>query len=372
MLKLYQIIPTLGVGGAEKLVVDLCNHIDKSKFEVSVITFYAINNSIFADTLRKNNINIISFDKKLGIDLSIVFKINRLFKNNKPDIINTHLYCVPYVLVPAIIHRIKVRVHTVHNIATQELNSKFKCAIMKLAYKYFSFIPVAIGDFVKQTIIKEYKLDKDIIPCIYNGIDTKKFQCDNINRNNKDIVFINVASLQESKNQKLLIDAFYIVKKHINNVKLNIIGDGVLKNELEKQIKGLKLDKDVILKGIIKDVKNELNNANVFVLSSRYEGVPLSVLEGMSCGLPIITTAAGGVVDLVENNKNGFIVKNNSKEELANAMINLCMDTKKRKKMGEESLKLSKKYDIRRMVKQYEDLYIKVLNKRKVQNDKKK
>lgn len=372
MITVFHIIPTLGVGGAEKLVTDICKNLDKKKFTVNVVTLYKIYDSIFIEELKRKNINIIELNKKVGFDLSIIFKLYKVFKEYKPDVINTHLYVVPYVILPALLRRIKVKVHTVHSIASKEIASKFKRKIMKVAYKYLKFVPIGISDYIKNTILEEYNLKANQVECIYNGIDTSKFVCNNSCIHDNKIIFVNVARMNEAKNQILLLEAFKLVNEKYKNTELHIVGDGELRENIENKIEELNLKGKVILRGIKKDVACELNNSSVFVLSSNYEGLPLSVLEAMSSGLPIITTDAGGVIDIVENNINGIIVEKKNKKALADAMIKMCKDKNCLQEMGKNSYLLSKKYDIKEIVKQYENLYTELINKRKGKNERKR
>ena len=368
MIKVFHIIPTLGVGGAEKLVTDIGLNINKEKFSITIITLYKNENSIFLEDLKKHNINVIELNKRKGPDLSLILKFNKLFKKDKPDVINTHLYVTPYVCIPAILQKVKIKIHTVHNIATKELPWKFRI-IMKMIYHFFGFVPIAISDYIKDTIQKEYNLKSNEIECIYNGIDTNKFICNQKYIHNDNIVFINVARMSEAKKQILLIEAFKLVNDKYKNTRLHIVGDGKLRKKIEDKIRELGLEEKVILRGIRKNISKELNNASVFVLSSEYEGLPLSVLEAMASGLPIITTDAGGVIDIVKNNINGIIVQKNNIQALADAMIKICENDNCIKKMGNESYLLSKMYDIKKMAKEYENLYIRLINKRKEKDE---
>lgn len=372
MIKVFHIIPTLEVGGAEKLLINICKNLDKNKFSVNIVTLYKLHDSFFLEELKRNHINIIELNKKIGFDLNIFFKLYKIFKKYKPDVINTHLYVIPYVFLPAFLGRIKVRVHTVHSIASKEISSKLKRKIIKIAYKYFGFIPIGISDYVKKSILKEYRLKENKVECIYNGIDTSKFSLNTGYLNNNQIIFINVARLNEAKNQSLLIDAFKLVKEKVQDTKLYIVGDGELRNKIEKKIEELDLKNDVILKGQKENINKELNNASVFVLSSNYEGLPLSVLEAMACGLPIVTTDAGGVIDIVKNNYNGYIVEKNNKNELANAMLKICNNKELMRDMGMKSYGLSKKYDIKKVASEYEKLYLRLLKNRKEKNGEKR
>ena len=113
----------------------------------------------------------------------------------------------------------------------------------------------------------------------------------------------------------------------------------------------------MILVGNVSNVNYYLSNADIFVLSSDYEGLPLSILEAMASGLPIISTNVGGVADIVTNN--GILVSAKDKVGLVKAMKELASNHKLRYELGCNSLCNSQKYDSQEFIKQYENLYLK-------------
>lgn len=361
--KVLHIIPNLGIGGAEKLVLDICKFIDSEKFEVKIVSLFDSQNSVYEEIARENNIKIIFLNKKIGFDYKIIINLIKLFKKEAVDIIHTHLYVMSYVLPAAIISKKKVIIHTVHNMANKELRESVK-KIMKVAYKYFNVIPVGISPYIAKTISDEYKIEASKIPCIYNGIDTRAFSKKNnfddsiINKyDDKTIRFINVGRFTKQKNHKLLIDAFKIALESNTNLTLKLVGDGELRCDIEKYVKELGLSEQIIFRGIQKNVIKELQESDVFIMSSDWEGLPISVLEAMACSLPIISTKAGGVVDIVEQDKNGFIVTLGDRNELSDAIIRISNDRNLIRSMSEQSKNIVKKYDIRNQVNDYEKLY---------------
>lgn len=357
--KIFLIVPTLGTGGGEKLVIDLAKNIDKNIFDVNIISLYPKQNTLYEKIIEENNINIIYMNKKLGVDFKIVLDIIKLFKQYKPDIVHTHLYVMPYVLPAVILCNTKSRIHTVHSIAEKEADGLLRL-IMNIAYKLFKFKPVGICNYVQESIEDVYKIQKDKIACIYNGIDTNIFKYEEIddNSNDKSINIISTGRMQPVKNHKLMIDAFSEVCSVIPNLKLTILGDGELRSEIEQQINIKEISDKVNLKGVVADVASQLKSSDIYIMTSNYEGLPLSILEAMSCGLPIISTKAGGVVDIVNDGENGILVDINNKQQLIEAMIKLIKDEKLRKNMSQKSNEFSKLYDIKNCTKQYEELYL--------------
>lgn len=354
-IKVLHVIPSVGVGGAEKLALDICKFINKSKFEVKLVSLFASTGSVYEQFARENNIEIIFLDKELGFDYKIIKKLRNLFKREQVDIINTHLSVIIYIL-PAIILRKKIKVfHTVHNMANKELIEPIKL-IMRVAYKFLGVTPIGISDYITKTIHTEYNIKLSKIPCIYNGIDSELFSYRQ-RTSNKITKFIHVGRFTEQKNHRLLIQAFNLAVKKNPNMTLSLVGGGELFEEIQEYVKELGLCDKIIFRGIQKNVKNELEEADIFVMTSNWEGLPISVLEAMACGLPIITTRAGGVVDIVKHRQNGLVVELEDEQGIAEAMLVLSKENKLVQEMSTASRELVNHYDIRKQVEKYEQLY---------------
>lgn len=145
---------------------------------------------------------------------------------------------------------------------------------------------------------------------IPNMVNTDNFYIKSLN---KEYEFINVASLEDVKNQIMLIRAFKNIYINQKSKKMIIVGDGSLKNIIQKEINDLGLKDQVILfgKATKSQIHNLLNSSKYFVLSSKYETFGISIIEAMSCGLPVIATKSGGPETIIKNNKLGILVDNN-------------------------------------------------------------
>lgn len=358
-LKVLHIVPNFGTGGAEKLVVDLLLNYNKNEFDVAALSLYPKANTMYEQKMDENNIKVYYLDKHKGFDLSMIKKINKFIKIFNPDVVHTHLYVMPYVLFPVIINKIPVRIHTVHTIAEKELNKVGK-EIQRIAYKYFNFIPVAITDEIMDSIKKCYKIKK--IPIIYNGINVEEYRKKEEKRN-EAIKLIHVGRFSSEKNHNLLIDTFKIVNDKFPNVKLLLVGDGKLKAEIVGKVNRMNLQDKVYFMGVRKDIPELLSKCDIFVLSSDYEGLPLTLLEAMAAGLPIVSTDVGGVSNIITNNINGILVKPNDPVLFSEAIIKLIKNKELRDKIGKNNEISAFKYDIRNTQKEYEKLYLSLLKK---------
>ena len=407
-LRIVQVIPAPGTGGAEVFLSQLCRNIDKNRFEIHLVFLYGngdiddndnddidntdnINDSGNRDGIGSKTGSACSFDgfdeaksselslfknagikkiyrmgKKRGLDLGLIIRLRRLYGKIRPDIIHTHLYACVYSRFAARKLRFENarQFHTVHNMARQELPF-FHRSVMRRAYKKGGITPIAISKAVAKSVECEYKINN--FPIVFNGIDRsaviKKVTSEETNITESEIKFICAARFFPQKNHRLLISAFAgLLKEHPHlNASLTLAGDGPAKAEALLLCKELGISKNVIFPGVISDLPKRLCEYDAFVLSSDYEGLPISVIEAMSAALPVITTNAGGVGELVKNNVNGIVVPVGDLQALKNAMAEISQSQKMRSDMGKASYLISEGFDIGACAKEYEGIFEKAL-----------
>jgi glycosyltransferase involved in cell wall biosynthesis len=178
-----------------------------------------------------------------------------------------------------------------------------------------------------------------------------------------DVLFVCVARLASQKNHALLIKAFAEGPAADRRAHLVLIGDGELRKQLEGQAKGLGLSGQAHFLGLRNDIPDALGAMDVFVLSSDFEGNPLSVMEAMASSLPIVSTAAGGVPDLFENGNQGLLVPPGDCQALSRSMTFLLRNHEARYAMGLAAARRAReKFDVSAMVQAYEEVYENLIN----------
>lgn len=356
-IKVVCIIPSILTGGAEKMAIDLVAYLNKELFDVYLISLYKDTQSVYSKFIDERNVSISYLDKKAGLDFITFKNLSKKLSEYRPDIIHTHLNASIYA-IPWINQNKNVKwIHTIHNEAAKEF-PKVYLNIMKYFYKKKMATPIAISERIKVSISEQYKIRKEEIPLIYNGVDTETFKPFKI-ENREKVVFCCVARFSYQKNHKILIDAFYRAVSKTPNISLILVGDGELRPEIEKQIEDYGIRDKVTLVGNTNDVLRYLQKSDVFVLSSRYEGLPLSVLEAMSAGLAILATRVGGIPDVVSDGEEGLLVSPGNSASLASAMVKIASEDQDRLNMRFKSLEKAKDFDVRRMAKLYEKIYSK-------------
>ena len=151
-----------------------------------------------------------------------------------------------------------------------------------------------------------------------------------------------VGRLHWQKNYPLLIDAFSEISKKYKDYKLTIYGEGEERKRLQEIINNKKLTKRITLAGNVSDIKKYISSSKLFVMTSDFEGMPNSLIEAMVLGLPVISTdcPCGGPKELIENNKNGILIKVGNKDELINAIDKVLSNEKMASQLGLSAKKI--------------------------------
>ncbi|MDO5293782.1 MAG: glycosyltransferase [bacterium] len=360
--KLAFITPNLDVGGAQTMLVRLVKEISKDKYEICVFVRDSELNNYIEKELRNQGVKI-EFLNLLDNEIKgkkVIFKIKNYFKFQKkietfnPDIIHVHLELF-YTLLYGIIKNRKI-VMTIHShpalITTRRLRIMLRILDIKNNLRL-----VGCAQLISKEAYKNLLKNKNVIQTIYNPIVIDNYKkLEETKNNSLDFIYINVARLHKIKNQKLLIAAFTGVKKKLPNSKLLIVGDGPLMSELKRLTEELGVSNSVFFLGNRNDVANLLRHSDVFVLSSNSEACPMTVLEAMASGLPIISTDVGGVKELIGDNA-GILVETGNVEGYTKALEDIQKNSKMRHDMGIVSLQRAKQFSSVLIAKQYELLY---------------
>ena len=187
-------------------------------------------------------------------------------------------------------------------------------------------MPVALSNEVKKTISEVYGLQGSLIPVVYNGIDLSKcIEKDNY-APTKEFTVVHIGRFMKVKNHKVLLQAFAVFAEKRKNVKLQLLGEGELLDETRELAKVLGVADQVEFLGLQPNVYPYLQKADVFCLPSEYEGVPMTLIEAMGTGLPIVASNVGGIPDMLENEKNALLVEpNDIAVEAAFEMLYSCL-----------------------------------------------
>jgi glycosyltransferase involved in cell wall biosynthesis len=353
-MKVIQIMPEFGLAGAETMCENLCYELIKDGIDVKVISLYNFHSAI-TERMETAGIKIWYLGKKKGFDPTIFGKLYQILKKEKPDCIHTHRYVMRYAIPMAVLAGIKGKVHTVHNIAQKE-NTIKGIKINRILYKYYNVIPVALSKIIRDTITEVYDIPKRKIPVIFNGINLEHCIPKKEYSFGERIALIHIGRFQDVKNHRLLIDAFDELAKKYPNLYLQLIGDGELQGKLMEYASKLPSSEHIRFEGLKQNVYPYLSKADIFVLPSKYEGMPMTLIEAMGTGLPIVASRVGGIPDMIKDGEEGLLITPD-KEHLVNAVDQLLTNEKLRSHLGKKALTRSRDFSSEIMAKKYEELY---------------
>lgn len=351
-MKIMQIIPSLGLGGAEIMCENLSYELKALGHNVIVVSLIE-KESFVTQRLKAAGIDIVYLKKKSGLDFSVFYKLYRLFKQEYPDVIHTHLGASRYVFPVATFMKIRI-VHTVHNVATKDEVALIR-KINGFFYKFLKITPVALSEEIKKTIVNAYGLKEVNVPVVFNGVDLSncKEKKDYSVRGNFKI--LHVGRFFEQKNHIGLLRAFKLFHSEVNASELWLVGDGEKRIDIENFISENNLDGYVKLFGLQKDSYKFLSEADVFTLPSIYEGMPMALIEAMGTGLPIVVTAVGGVPDMLSENVSQLVPVD--EEAISRALKRYYDDLSLREKHGRNVKILAENFSSTTMAKKYLEIY---------------
>jgi len=314
-MKIIHIISSLGNGGAEKLTIELANEMAK-EHDVTICSFRDIEDWMIFPKNIKIKVKLITLGKKSGFTPILYLKLLKVLMKENPDIVNIQSSSsIKYLLPLMMLNKNPKYIYTIHN--------NLKCH--KATFDRFEKFNVNCMEFVciSKTIFKEFtsRYGKLKFYHIDNGISVmkktdkieearKEIDCHRIDK--KTMIILAVGRIAEQKNYGLLLKVMKCFSK--NQLIAIIIGeDRAEGKQLESGLKDIKPD-NVYFLGEKSNVVDYISLSDAMIFSSSHEGMPITAIEAMSGGLPIICTPAGGLVDMIKSGINGFIADDFTEE----------------------------------------------------------
>jgi glycosyltransferase involved in cell wall biosynthesis len=359
-IKVCFLIPGLSIGGGGASVFkNILEYINKDLFEVSLITYEIPTKYSYSTPCGVNH-----FDLNIGRLLKAVIPIFKLIKSENFDIVISnagHVNVVLGILRPFLPLKTKLigRESNIFSYVIRDPSENQNKILSILFYKLFLKKLDKIicqSEDMKLDLIKRIKIDSSIIEVINNPINNQKYSiaqvCDYGNN------LLAVGRLVYQKGFDNLLKIASIIDKNGVDFKLKIFGEGAEEFNLNKQILELKLQNKVFLMGLTDNIGQEYANSNLYLMTSRYEGFPNSLLEAISYGLPCVVFDCSGDINEIVNSRNGIIVPQGDCDQFAMNVIDLL----KVKNFDKEAIRRDAlmKFNVNSIVLQYEELFKKV------------
>lgn len=370
MIKICYIIGQLGKGGAEKQLYELVKGIDREKFEPIVISLSQ--GGYWGREIQKLNIQIIELQRRKNREITRLFKLIKILKAIKPDIVHTYMFTAnSYGRVAALIARVPIIIASERNIAEMGKDkNRFGIYIDKLLASFTHGI-ICNTHKASESLVKKYSFDAKKVFTVHNGFNEANFFKKNSVNSQKKLakkVVGTIGRLYHQKNHRLFLDMAKIVLERSGDesIKFLIVGKGELRDELEDQFNHLGLENKVVFTGERSDIHDLLQNMDVFVTTSLYEGMSNAIMEAMAAGLPVLATDVGGNGELVIDGQTGFLCPSKDAMALADGVTSLINSEKEAKRMGENGRKrILNEFTVEKMLRETENIYMKLLEQRK-------
>ncbi len=366
MIKICYIIGQLNKGGAERQLYELVKGINREKFNPIVISLgYG---EYWSREIRKLDIPVIELKRKRK-DLTIIFKLIKQLKAIRPDIVHGYMFTANfYGRIAAIIARTPIIIASKRQAEEAGKDKeKYQVWIYKLLVPFTHAI-ICNSLRASETLVKKYAFNPEKVFTVHNGINVIET---NINSQKKlaPIVVGTVGSLTPKKNHRLFLDMAKNVLERTKSesIKFAIVGEGVLRDELEKYSQQLGIENKVLFAGEKDDIPNFLQSIDIFVMTSLYEGLPNALMEAMAVELPVVASDIGGNNELVIDGETGFLCPSDDARAFAESVIGLINNEDEAKQMGENGKKrILSEFGVEKMITETENIYMKLLEQENI------
>ena len=337
------VLHSLNVGGAEVLAANLARRL-QDRFRLMLVCLDEL--GPLGEQLQREGFQVVVLGRRRGVDWGCMRRLAACCRDEHVQLIHAHQY-TPffYATASGLFRRRPPVLFTEHG----RWFPDYPCA-KRILFNRLMLRPrdrvVGVGKSVRHALIHNEGIRSDRVGVIYNGINIATFANGDgptavrsqvrreLGVNDDDLILLQVARLDALKDHLTAIRALERVSKHWPNVKLLLAGEGPEQSGIASEIHDRNLESHVLFLGSRSDVPRLLHAADIFLLTSVSEGIPLTVIEAMAAELPVVATRVGGVPEVVEEGATGWLATAGSDLELADAVLRLAESIPLRKQMG--------------------------------------
>lgn len=373
--KLFILVTQLELAGAQRVAIEQARYFWNRGYYVALCFLYD-KQGLIRDLIACEPYPVMNLDMKRSLPSFIRgwFVLLSTLRRNRYDLIHTHTHYANIIgAITGWIAGVPARIATKHSSLSRF--PRWFWRLYGFAINLFTTYLIAVSNETRRFCIEQMKVRSRKMITVYNGVNVQDYDARNITlsvRNdfrkglglsNTDSVVLTVARLAPEKGHRYLIEAAVQVLKQKPDVHFLFVGEGPLRSTLEEQVRAINLQERIHFLGLRRDIAKFLSITNLFVLPAiNNEAMPLSVLEAMASGVPVISTDVGGIREVIENGSSGLVVPPANSEALARAILRLLNDPALSKTMGEYARqRVATMFSWERTFAQYEALYQKAL-----------
>lgn len=359
-----QVVYSLLCGGSERLACELALRLDPANARSSVCALTT--DGPMAEALARAGVPFHVLRCAPGRQWLVMAKLYRLFREQHVDVVQTHhVKQLVYSALAARLSGAKL-IHVEHDCWSSRVPRarRYLRALAPFCHRI-----VAVGESIREVLVKHIGLPASQLTVIPNGVDVTQFRPlpgmarETLGLPAQGRLVGHVGRLEAEKDQAGLLRAFALAAYTCPDATLVIVGDGSQRGELQRAAHALGIAARVRFLGLRSDIADLLPHLDVFVLSSRSEGLPIAVLEAMACARPVVATAVGEIPKLIRSGKTGVTVEAADPKALAGALAELLSRPQEAAVMGRAARQMiEERYSLTRVISQYQELYRSLFN----------
>jgi len=362
-LNVMFVVPCFGFGGLERVVLDLVRGVDRSRFNPTLCSLLNPHPEMI-EVMRTLDVATYVLHKGRGVNYFLPFRLASLFARERVHLVNAHdIGATLYAVAAA---RLALVQHVVHTDHSQILTKHRFAPVYRGVLRHGISHAVAVSEHLRRYLIDTFDLPAALVTTVPNGIDVARFTAPldrsvlrrELGIREGDLVIGSVGRLMEQKGMAYLLKAFARLARRGGDMKLVIVGDGELRHDLERLAQDLQVADRVVFTGIRRDIPDFMRLFDVFALPSLWEGQPLTVVEAMAAGKPIVATDVGGNVEILNHGEFGVLVPSGDANALAEAIGALLSDAARARELGRKAAShAARELTSASMVRKYEDVF---------------
>jgi sugar transferase (PEP-CTERM/EpsH1 system associated) len=368
---IVHVVYRFGVGGLENGIVNLINRMPQHQWRHAIVALTEIS-AEFARRIERRDVGCIAIGKRPGHLVRDYPRLFRLFRELGPAIVHTRNLAALEAVVPAWAAGVPVRIHGEHGWDMQDpAGKRRRYRNVRRLYRPFVDRYVALSRHLEDYLEQQVAIAPDRISQIYNGVDTERFRPSREGRlpipgcpfgEPGQWLLGTVGRMEAIKDPLTLARAF--VRAHeqgsaaARQLRLVFVGEGALRNEVQKVLERSRVLDRVWFAGERADVPEIMRGLDCFVLPSLAEGVSNTILEAMASGLPVVATRVGGNSELIESGMTGVLVPPSSIDAMAQAILDYFADRSTARRHAKAALRVvDARFSLARMVADYVGVY---------------
>jgi len=369
-----QVLHSLDIGGAEVLAAGMARELsDRYRFVFACLDDEV---GVLGKEFEERGVPMRIFDRQPGVDWKCSFRLAAFFREHKVQIVHAHQY-TPFFqsMLARLAYRRPPIVFTEHGRHFPDSRSSKRVAVNRALLRSDDRL-IGVGESVRRALVDNEGLPEKRTETIYNGVPLKNFQAVNgdgqvrrtaqreLSIDDAEFAIVQVARLNSLKDHATAIRTLKRLRDDQVPAKLILVGDGEERAALEQLVADQTVENDVVFLGARSDIPRLLASADAFLLSSISEGIPLTLIEAMGAGVPIVSTDVGGIPEVIEHGVSGLLASAGDTETLATHLKSLWQNPEQRSQLAENGCKRAvERFSLEQMHRQYVDVYEQVLGR---------